>query len=229
MSDAYLDWKHWEVERFGRCPDSESRYFAWHIRKARLPAPPNRVLEIGFGNGNFLGYCRSQGWQAAGIEVNEILKQRATAAGFQVHQDVHVIPETEHFELIAAFDVLEHMPIDQAQTFLATLRSRLAPQGAILLRVPNGDSPFGRTSQHGDRTHIETYGLGKLRQISLAAGLTITRSGEAPWYAQQERNRTPRTFLRAVLRKILDRLICFAYFGGRMDLSPNILVVLKAN
>lgn len=228
MSDAYLDWKHWEAGRFGRCPDSEARYFAWHIRRARLPAAPSRVLEIGFGNGNCLGYCRKQGWQAAGIEINETLKQRASEAGFQVYQDVHAVPETESYELIAAFDVLEHLPIDQAETFLGALRARLAPQGAILVRVPNGDSPFGRTYQHGDRTHVETYCLGKLRQVCLAAGLAITRSGEAPWYAQQERDRTPRTFLRAVLRRVFDRLFGFAYFGGRMDLSPNLLVVLKA-
>ena len=226
-ADSYSDWKKWEAGQFGRCHRSDARYFTWCIAQADLLASPIRVLEIGYGNGNFLGFCRSQGWHAVGIESNESLRDRARASDFQVHPDIEALPEGEPFDLIAAFDVMEHMPAQQAELLLASMKARLSTQGAIIVRVPNGDSPFGRIYQHGDRTHVETYGSEKLRQLCLPLGLGISQPGDAPWFAQQGHGRTPRSFLRAGLRRLFGWLIGFAYFGCRLDLSPNLLVVMK--
>jgi len=227
MTDTYTDWKHWEAEQFGQCPRSDSRYFGWCIARANFPTPPNRILEIGFGNGHFLGYCKSQGWSATGIETNASLRDRAHLAGFAILRSMTDLSGEKSFDLIAAFDVLEHVPSDQAEGMLTALRSALSPQGAILLRVPNGDSPFGRPYQHGDRTHVETYGSEKLRQLCASVQLRIIHSGEAPWFAQQGQPRTVKTFLRSLLKRALDRLIGFAYFGYHTDLSPNLFVVVK--
>jgi 2-polyprenyl-3-methyl-5-hydroxy-6-metoxy-1,4-benzoquinol methylase len=228
MNDAYTNWKLWEADQFGRYSRSDSRYFGWCVAQAKLPSPPNRILEVGFGNGAFLGYCRNQGWSATGIETNPTLQTRAASAGFTVYPDLQGLAGGEPFDLIAAFDVLEHVPFDHAEAMLSSLRAHLSSQGAILLRVPNGDSPFGRAYQHGDRTHVEAYGSEKLRQLCASVQLMIVHAGEAPWFAQQGQPRTVRTFLRAVLKKMLDQMIGFAYFGYHTDLSPNLFVVIKA-
>ena len=195
--------------------------------QARLSSPPTRVLEIGFGNGAFLGYCKNEGWTATGIETNETLLSRATSAGFPVFSSVEELPGGLTFDLIAVFDVLEHLPIDHAEGLLSQLRDVLSPQGAILLRVPNGDSPFGRAYQHGDRTHVETYGSEKLQQLCVSLRLGIFHAGEAPWGSQHRMPRTVRTFVGSVLKWVLDRLIGYAYFGHNVDLSPNLFVVIK--
>ena len=111
------------------------------------------------------------------------------------------------------FDVLEHLPIDHAEVLLAHLRSALSPQGAILLRVPNGDSPFGGAYQHGDRTHVETYGSEKLWQLCVSLHLEIVHAGEAPWGSQHRMPRTVRTFVGSVLKCVIDSLIGYAYFS----------------
>jgi len=227
MTDTYTDWKHWEAARFGHCPRSDARYFDWCIEQAGLSQPPKRILELGFGNGQFLGYCREHAWAASGIETNATLRERASAAGFQVFESLEALEGEPVFDLIAAFDVLEHIPSDAVDQVLSTLRRSLSSQGAMLLRVPNGDSPFGRAYQHGDRTHLVAYGSEKLRQVCLAARLRIVHAGEAPWNRQQGQPRTAKTFLRSLLKRALDRLIGFAYFGYHTDLSPNLFAVVK--
>jgi SAM-dependent methyltransferase len=227
MNDSYADWKHWEADQFGRCSHSDVRYFTWCMKQASLSSPPTRVLEIGFGNGAFLGYCKNQGWTTTGIETNETLLSRAASAGFPVFPSVEELPGGLTFDLIAVFDVLEHLPIDQAERLLSQLRDVLSPQGAILLRVPNGDSPFGRAYQHGDRTHVETYGSEKLQQLCVSLRLRIVHAGEAPWGSQHRMPRTVRTLVGSVLKWVIDRLISYAYFGHYVDLSPNLFVVIK--
>jgi SAM-dependent methyltransferase len=227
MNDTYTEWKHWEADQFGQWSRSDGRYFSWCIAQAKLSPPPTRVLEIGFGNGAFLGYCRDRGWTATGIETSETLISRATSAGFPVFSAVVDLPDGLFFDLIAVFDVLEHLPIDQAQGMLSSLRAVLSPQGAMLLRVPNGDSPFGRAYQHGDRTHVETYGSEKLHQLCACAQLRIVHAGEAPWSSQHRIPRTLRTFLGSILKRLIDWIIGCAYFGHHVDLSPNLFVVIK--
>jgi SAM-dependent methyltransferase len=229
MSDTYTTWKHWEADQFTRYSRSDGRYFDWCIEQASLPAPPTRILEIGYGNGAFLGYCKDRGWMVTGIEINETLKSRATSAGFQVYSGIQELPSNQTFDLIAAFDVLEHIPIGQAEEMLGELHTVLSSQGAILLRVPNGDSPFGRAYQHGDRTHVETYGSEKLRQLCASLQFKMVHVGEAPWSAQQGQPRTARTFIRSVLKRVIDWLIGYAYFGCHTDLSPNLFAVLKSD
>jgi SAM-dependent methyltransferase len=197
------------------------------VKQAGHISPQPRVLEIGFGNGAFLGYCRDLGWPTTGIETNRTLLNRATSAGFPVFSSVQELPEGLDFDLIAVFDVLEHLPIDQAEMLLAHLRGILSPQGAILLRVPNGDSPFGRAYQHGDRTHVETYGSEKLEQLCVSLNLGVVHTGEAPWGSQHRMPRTVRTLVGSALKWVLDRLIGYAYFGRYVDLSPNLFVVIK--
>jgi hypothetical protein len=74
---------------------------------------------------------------------------------------------------------------------------------------------------------VETYGSAKLHQLCASVGLRIVHAGEAPWSCQQGQSRTVGTFLRSILKRVIDRLAGYAYFGRRTDLSPNLFVVIK--
>ena len=228
MTSDYAQWKGWSADSFGHFGKGDMRYFSWHIRRALGSRDPKRVLELGFGNGNFLGYCRHRGWQADGIEAIDELQARARHAGFDVHASVRDVPTSTSYDLVAAFDVLEHMCYADAEALLMELKSHLAPGGAIILRVPNGDSPFGRVHQYGDHTHLEVYGESKLRQLGKPLGLVVAHVGEAPWQAQQHGGRSGRTLVRAMTRRCIERVLGFAYFNRRVDWSPNLLVVMTA-
>lgn len=225
-TDRYAEWKGWHEAEFGQFNRHMARYYDWHVQRALGDRGDLKVLEVGFGNGAFLGFCRSRGWQATAVELDAGLRERAVQAGFPTAPDIQRLPPAERFDLIALFDVLEHVPAQDLVGFLRTLRDRLLPDGSILLRVPNGDSPFGRRHQHGDLTHVTSFGEFKLRQLAQLCDLKIVAIGESPWHAQQSESRNFRCWIRAVARAAINRLFGFAYFGRTVDLSSNLAAVL---
>lgn len=138
------------------------------------------ALEIGFGHGAFMSYARTKRqWQITGIEINSIEMEAAAGAGYRVLRSIDELPSTEHFDLIVAFDVFEHLDVEMLIALLAKIARKLAPGGRLLARFPNGDSPFGLSNQHGDHTHRTVITRSKLSQLALPAGLVIeTYRGE---------------------------------------------------
>ena len=65
--ERYKDWKNWGGDII--IPNWLSRYYEKEIKRARLPRFES-VLEIGFGNGEFLYWAQSQGVSAVGLEIN---------------------------------------------------------------------------------------------------------------------------------------------------------------
>jgi len=226
MAEAYAQWKGWDESAFGRFNDNEARYYEWHVRRATGGRTPRRVLEVGFGNGSFLGFGRDRGWEMIGVETSAELRERAERAGYHTATGIDALSESP-FDLVVLFDVLEHVEADQLVGFLRQLRGLLAEHGAVLLRVPNGDSPFGRRHQHGDLTHRVTIGEFKLRQIAGAADLQVAAIGESPWRAQQFEPPSLRAWWRYRVRKLFNRLVGFAYYLGTVDLSTNLTAVLR--
>jgi 2-polyprenyl-3-methyl-5-hydroxy-6-metoxy-1,4-benzoquinol methylase len=170
----YASWKGWGTNaKFGALTKGDEATFRTETSAFKRI---ERVLEIGFGEGSFMTFCRKQGWIVTGTELNQILVEAARTAGF----DAHLARDAEHvlsdatFDLIAAFDVLEHIPPDDAIAFLAVLKAKLSPGGTILLRFPNADTWLGNVAQHGDPTHTQQIGYFKLQYFAKKAGLDIT-------------------------------------------------------
>ena len=219
----YTAWKQWGADAFGQCSRGDRRYFAWHLGRCH-PAPIADALEIGFGNGRFLGFARLRHIRVVGIETQDELRRRAAAAGFEAHATLDEVDARHHFDLIAAFDVFEHVPQEALLPLCQTLASRLKAGGVLLCRVPNGESPFGRMFQHGDLTHVTTLGLSKFRQIASATGLEIACHGEMPWYLAA---RNPKRLLRAAAQRLIERTVAFAYHWDADALAPNLVVALR--
>lgn len=226
---SYADWKGWKPGEFGFCAAPAQRYFRWHVERAfsgAVPAPLS-VLEIGFGNGTFLGFCRSSAHTVSGIETDPELVARARAAGFDAVQDLEQLPPARQFDLIAAFDVLEHLDRGQLEHLFQRLPGLLKDGGRVLIRVPNGDSPFGGRHQHGDISHVSTFGEFKFRQLAHGCGLAVHAVGECPWNIDEFEAFTMKMMVRGLVRKLVDYLMSMAYYRERVDLSPNLVVVLR--
>lgn len=222
----YVDWKDWADDAFGQLDINHARYFHWHVQRAIGEPSQARVLEIGFGNGAFLGYCRRRGWDVVGVEIDARLRARADCAGFKAVSNMSALPDNDRYDLIVLFDVLEHVASDELVDFLGGLALRLSPGAALLLRVPNGDSPFGRHHQHGDLTHVTTFGSSKLVQLAQLCRLRVSTSGESPWNAQQHEPPGIRSLCRASVRYMTARIFGFAFFHRRVDLQENLVAVL---
>ncbi|OAL77851.1 hypothetical protein AY606_10395 [Acinetobacter sp. SFB] len=164
--DGYLEWKNWG-ESFGLIDDCTRRYYDLELKKieGNLKGQNIRVLEIGFGNGSFLTYALERGWSVYGIEVNDDLITIANKKGFQVCSTMDYL-EDNVFDLIVAFDVLEHITSNELIEFTVKIKSKLKNGGFFVARFPNGDSPIGMKNQNGDLTHLNCIGSNKIIQLS---------------------------------------------------------------
>jgi SAM-dependent methyltransferase len=102
-----------------------------------LPLPAGaRILDAGCGSGRMLDELADYG-RVSGIDVSEMAAEAARARG---HGDVRVGPlealpwEDDSFDLVTAFDVIEHTPDDRAT--LRELRRVTRPGGSALITVP---------------------------------------------------------------------------------------------
>lgn len=176
FGSSYTDWKGWGEVGFGSLSSRDRATFKREIDRLDRAVRDRiaNVLEIGFGQGAFLAYCRERGWQVTGTEASAELVGVGQAAGYAV-LDATALAElpSRSFDLITGFDVIEHIPQAKMIEFMAQLRRLVKPDGAILLRFPNADSWLGNQNFNGDPTHVTAMGHFKLAYFCEQTGLHI--------------------------------------------------------
>ncbi len=176
----YLKWKDWGQEfNFGKLKKQEEAYFSAELKRTQCTFPPtSKVLEIGFGNGSFLKYSKNKKWEIFGTEINVQLVKAALESGFNVIHSDNVRDYGENFfDLVVAFDVLEHITQNELPNFISEVRRILKVGGFFVARFPNGDSPFGLPNQNGDVTHITTIGNGKVYYFAAQCDMDVVFLG----------------------------------------------------
>lgn len=115
-----------------------------------------RALDVGCAFGDFLATL-PQTWSRAGIDSNGFAISTAAkrypgisfvqAAGLQ-------LPDRQPFDVITAFDVLEH--IEDLDAALAIIEAALSSDGILIFVVPVYDGPLGALVRLLDRdpTHV---------------------------------------------------------------------------
>lgn len=119
----------------------------WEIVAPLLPQQPSRVLEVGCGQGSF-GVRIAAAHDYTGVELDaasaSVAQQRLAQAGVNgaiVQGPLSALPDTATFDMVCAFEVLEH--IEDDTTALDEWVGRLRPGGLLLLSVPAWQSRFG--------------------------------------------------------------------------------------
>jgi len=145
-------------------------------------APPlhgaGRLLEIGCSSGEKLFILRDYGWRAEGIEPSADAHAEAEKLGLPARHCSLEDANLEHgaYDVIELTHVLEHL-IDPIGG-LSKLRDALAPDGKILLTLPNGRGvglkAFGRYWQGLDLPrHCVVYTPTALRALCSRVGLEV--------------------------------------------------------
>jgi SAM-dependent methyltransferase len=94
-------------------------------------------VEVGSYVGAFLAAARERGWQFAGVDVNACANAFTRSLGFRVHEGtLESLDDDRHVDVVAIWNCLDQLP-DPAATLRAA-RDRLAPNGMLAVRVPNG-------------------------------------------------------------------------------------------
>jgi SAM-dependent methyltransferase len=130
------------------------------------------VLEIGAGEGA-LGARLARRYRYVGVEPDPqafaTARSRFARAGLEsvVRGDVDALPAGASFDLVCAFEVLEHCEDDEAE--LQRWAARVRPQGWLLLSVPAGADRFGPADRKAG--HVRRYEREELAGKLAAAGL----------------------------------------------------------
>jgi SAM-dependent methyltransferase len=219
LYNSYSSFKGWDDTAPHVPPEEFEEILAWGKCK-----PAARILEIGFGSGQFLDWARGAGHEVAGIEIIPQMIAAAKSRGHLVYESL----ESEIdglFDLIVAIDVLEHIPHDRLAEMLSQCRRLLAPGSHLVARFPNGDSPFSARYQNGDATHLKPLTASSLAQIAAPVGMRLAHAGNSralPKGLSAALKRRVIYMLRDMAETVIGRL----YYGSRVPMDPNILVVM---
>jgi SAM-dependent methyltransferase len=214
--DGYTELKGWHPSAFSACTAGERAYYDAELVRHGFTCKGRRILELGYGNGSFLGFARDSGADVVGIEIQAELLGAARDRGFVVYRSLDQVLEVEaekSFDLVVAFDVIEHLSPDEAVEMLRKMH-RLVKEGTglLLARFPNGDSPFSLPFQNGDYTHRTAVGAGMIKQMLGNSGWKINYLGEPVWILATLKDRILRGG-RHFLRRFLERLVVTLYYG----------------
>lgn len=170
--DAFARLARLEADHFWFC--ARNRLIQWILRQHFAPA--QSILEIGCGTGFVL-----QGLQTARPELclsgSELLSEgllfaRARLPDVKLYQmDARQIPFEEEFDVVGAFDVLEHVLEDE--TVLAQMFRATRAGGGLLLSVPQHRFLWSAADDHA--RHQRRYERGELRRKVQGAGYQVER------------------------------------------------------
>ena len=172
-----------EADYFGRLAELEAGNFWFRSRNDLIiwalqryfPAAEN-FFEVGCGTGFVLSGIRNA-LPALALNGSEVFSAGLSFAaqrlpGVELFQmDARRIPFREEFDVIGAFDVLEHIREDEdvlAQMYQATRK-----QGGILLTVPH--HPFLWSPVDDYARHVRRYRAREISDKVRRAGFTVTR------------------------------------------------------
>ena len=228
--ESYLSNKDWNLNTFATLYQSEKRYFDAEIKRTKqVLGSGAKVLEIGFGNGKFLQYAKQSGWNVEGTELNPGLISLAKSKGFNVHAVADLSQfASDHFDLIVAFDLLEHLTHEQIEALFLDVKRVLKTGGVFLARYPNGDSPFGLMNQHGDVTHITTIGYQKALYLVQKTGVElVVYGGEKHMILKKNISLTFKNIIAKFLKLAINLFAQLAYQYPYDFSASNAILIFK--
>lgn len=96
-------------------------------------------LDIGAGNGVFLGFMKEKGWEVSGIELDDASRKKIEEnTGLSIAKTVHDNNETHEYDVITMWHVLEH--VYDLKKDLEKIKQKLKKDGSLIVAVPNCDS-----------------------------------------------------------------------------------------
>ena len=133
------------------------------------------IAELACGHGSFLWWLKERGFtQGTGIDASPEQIALARQTGAQTHeQDVLAWLRAQpaaSWRALVGIDLVEHLPKDAFLVLLAEAKRVLAPGGALILRLPNGDSPLVGMNLFNDVTHVWTYTSNCLETLAAMHG-----------------------------------------------------------
>jgi SAM-dependent methyltransferase len=159
-------------------PLTPNAWLRYDVIRRMLPAGVTDVLEIGCGQGS-LGARLARQYRYVGVEPDQtscaVAQRRISAAGAgDVRNVAFDALGDERFDLVCAFEVLEH--IEDDATTLKEWAARLRPGGWLLLSVPAHQHRYAPADELAG--HFRRYDPEGMTALLASCGFTETKIRE---------------------------------------------------
>lgn len=153
-------------------PLSPSAWLRYDVVTRMIPAGVRDVLEVGCGRGAF-GARIARGYNYLGLEPDaascDVARQRVEAVGSgDVRNASTESLGAEKFDLVCAFEVIEHIEDDAAAA--KEWASHIRPGGWMLLSVPADQHRYGPMDEYVG--HFRRYSPQQMTSLLGGAGLS---------------------------------------------------------
>jgi 2-polyprenyl-3-methyl-5-hydroxy-6-metoxy-1,4-benzoquinol methylase len=163
-------------------PREESGWRTWWdgLRASAFRWVPRnvRVLDIGCGFGESLGYHRSRGCEARGVEVDRNILRVAERHGLDVKAGLFDAADyaPASFDVVTLDQVIEH--VESPKTLLQGVSRVLGPDGILVVSTPNVDGwgarLFGRRWIHWHVPyHLQFFTHGSMLKLAEQTGFQL--------------------------------------------------------
>ncbi len=155
------------------------------LLKRWIPQDRNqRILDLGCGYGPLLYLLKEAGYRSlTGVDTSAEQVAESALLGLDCVRQGDLLEKLEaalsgSYDLIIAFDVLEHFPKPAALAFVEQAARVLAARGRLILHVPNAEGIFPARILYGDLTHETCFTRQSLGQLLRIAGFRRIRFAE---------------------------------------------------
>lgn len=185
------------------------------------------ILDVACGEGALLAFLKEEGYaNLSGFDFSPENVAICHRLGLSFVEQANALEKfgsvsQQTFGLVLAIDLVEHLPKQKAAGFIESVRSALAPGGALVLQTPNAGSLYGCYNRYYDLSHEFAVTEKSAVDLMMLGGFSVDEIEVRPhWNATTWLGK-----LREVYLSLLHRLI-FLGEGSRRPRIPtgNLLI-----
>jgi 2-polyprenyl-3-methyl-5-hydroxy-6-metoxy-1,4-benzoquinol methylase len=159
-----------------------AEFAAWNKHFGRLLPPDRaaRILDVGCGRGGMVYWLHQRGYQnAEGVDLSVEQVQTARRLGIdnvrQADLTNYLSDRPACYDALILRDVVEHFTREEIVEVLHLCRAATRPGGAVIVQVPNAESPFFGRIRYGDFTHELAFTSTSVTQLFNVLGFEDLR------------------------------------------------------
>lgn len=202
LYDSYVSGHQGEIAEARSAPAFEADILA------RVPAARDlAILDVGCGQGQLVRLLAQRGYRdVRGIDLSQeqidLAQDLGTKRVERADLFAFAVEHSGEFDVIIAVDLVEHFDRSDVPRLFATLGQLLKDGGVLIIRTPNGSSPYGGRILYGDMTHGVAYTARSLSQVTAAAGFKDVVS-----YPVRPAGSGPKQRIRRLLWHVIEALL----------------------